>query len=82
MVKFRLAAASARFEPFTANDGVGSSSVIVIVAAALEIVEFEGLDRVTVKVSFNSSIASCTIVTGIFCVVVPAAKVSVPFAAT
>ena len=81
MVKLRLAAASARFEPFTANDGVGSSSVIVIVAAALEIVEFEGLERVTVKVSFNSSIESCTIVTGIFFVVVPAAKVSVPFAA-
>ena len=51
--EIKFAAASARFDPFTANDGVGSSSVIVIVAAALEIVEFEGLDKVTVNVSFN-----------------------------
>ena len=57
-VKFKFAAASVRFAPFTASVGVGSSSVIVIVAAAVEIVELVGFESVTVNVSSNSSMAS------------------------
>ena len=81
-MKLKLAEASAKFDPFTAREGVGSSSVIVIVAADVEIVEFEGFDKVTVNVSSNSSIASCTIVIGIFLVVSPELKVRVPLEVT
>ena len=57
-MKLRLVAASAIFAPLTASDGVGSSSVIVMVADESEIVEFEALDKVTVNVSLTSSMVS------------------------
>ena len=59
------------------TDGGASSSVIVAVAAALEIVPLIGEDNVTVNVSLSSSITS--LISGIETVLElsPAAKVNV-----
>ena len=59
------------------TDGGTSSSVIVAVAAALEIVPLIGEDNVTVNVSLSSSITS--LISGIETVLElsPAAKVNV-----
>ena len=58
--------------------GVPSSSVIVPVPLAVEIVAFVGLLRVTTTVSFDSSSVSPVTDTSKVRLVVPAAKVSVP----
>ena len=55
-----------------------SSLVIVPVAVALVRVAPEGLDRVTVRVSLDSTAVSPRTPTVMFCVVTPGAKVRVP----
>ena len=63
------------------KEGVASSSVIVNVPVASLIVAFEALDKVMVTVSFASSNASVSTVTGIVLDVSPALNVKVPFVA-
>ena len=58
--------------------GASSSSVMVPVPVAVARVAFTGALRVTITASSASSAVSPVTVTSIVCVVVPAAKVSVP----
>ena len=81
-VKVELAALSSEVvTSLIESVGVASSSVMVSVAAASLMVAFEALDKVSVAVSWFSSVESLRIGTVKVLVVSPASKVRVPLVA-